>query len=421
MEDNPMIELVLAFQDKDGKYAEHAGVVLASVFHNTSVPVNVHILHDETLTEDNKQRLLDLTTDYNGMIQFYHITLPEDMLQVMKGIASIGIWTEACMYRLLLPAIIPVDKMIYLDCDVLVNLDIEELWQSDLGNYELAAAKDQGIMGIPQIISSKGLNPDHYFNSGVIVFDLNRIRSHENWYEETLNFLQKHPDTAMPDQDALNAVFGGNYLPLDQRFNWFSATITDYDFNNKIVHFAGEDKCWKEDSSGWKLYQYYLDLTPWGKRQSGKTAENSVPKWMPAEAPRIEMHPVQVNPFQVNSFQLRLAPALPALALAPASAPALPAAAKRKIRKRKTKSMKRYRKRMYGTASKTTMRRTVKRVPQAKPVSKKRSRMKGRRTKTVLVSFDSLKWIRTGGGQGYYEHQGVEINPALFLPARTLN
>lgn len=34
-----MIELVLAFQDKDGQYAEHAGVVLASVFHNTSSPL----------------------------------------------------------------------------------------------------------------------------------------------------------------------------------------------------------------------------------------------------------------------------------------------------------------------------------------------------------------------------------------------
>ncbi|AIQ23058.1 glycosyltransferase family 8 protein [Paenibacillus sp. NPDC058367] len=258
-----MIEIALAFQDKDGKYVEHAGVVLASVFHHTSSPIHVHILHDASLTEVNKRKLTRLTTKHQHTISFYSITLPEDMLQVLANINSIDMWTHASMYRLLLPALIPSDKIIYLDCDVLVNIDIAELWQVELNEKYLGAIWDQGIMDVASIVSAKGLNPEIYFNSGVIVFALNNIRQNTNWYQEMLNFLRTFPDVTMPDQDVLNAVFGANYLPLDIRFNSFNMAIPDHDYNNKIVHFAGDEKCWNKDSSGFALYRKFLNLTPW--------------------------------------------------------------------------------------------------------------------------------------------------------------
>jgi lipopolysaccharide biosynthesis glycosyltransferase len=258
-----MIEIALAFQDKDGQYAEHAGVVLASIFHHTSSPIHVHILHDASLTEVNKRKLNKLTTKHNHTISYYSITLPDDMLQVLANINSIDVWTQACMYRLLLPSLIPADKIIYLDCDVLVNMDINELWQIELNEKYLGAIWDQGIMEVAPIVSAKGLNPELYFNSGVILFALNNIRQNANWYPEMLNFLRTFPDVTMPDQDVLNAVFGGNYLPLDIRFNSFNMAIPNHDYNNKIVHFAGDEKCWNKDSSGLALYRKFLNLTPW--------------------------------------------------------------------------------------------------------------------------------------------------------------
>ncbi|UQZ35960.1 hypothetical protein C2I18_21955 [Paenibacillus sp. PK3_47] len=258
-----MIQLALALQDKDGRYAEHAGVVLASVFNNTASPVNVHILHDETLTDENKQKLLQLTARYKHTINFYPIVLPEEMLQVMAAVNSINIWTPACMYRLLLPALVEVEKIIYLDCDVLVNMDLAELWNTDLQHHYLGAVWDQGIREVAHVIHDKGLNPDLYFNSGVVLFSLNNIRSHVTWYQETINFLRNYPDSTMPDQDALNAVFGGNYLPLDLHYNFFNLTIPDHNYSSKIVHFAGPVKSWDQESPGWGLYRKYLRLTPW--------------------------------------------------------------------------------------------------------------------------------------------------------------
>ncbi|KHF33074.1 glycosyltransferase family 8 protein [Paenibacillus cookii] len=258
-----MIELALAFNDKDGSYSEHAGVVLASVFRHTGSPVNVHILHDETLTEENKNRLTELVSGFNNNIHFYPVTIPPEMAEALSGTGSLDRWTWGSLYRLLLPSLIQVDKVIYLDCDVLVNMDIAELWNIDLNGYYLAAVRDQGILGIAGLVMTYGLNPETYFNSGVIVFALNNIRQKMNWYEETLHFWRSYPGTTMPDQDALNHVFGGNSLLLDERFNSFCLPGSGQDLNNKIVHFAGDTKMWDPLSEGYGLYQELLGLTPW--------------------------------------------------------------------------------------------------------------------------------------------------------------
>lgn len=305
-----MIEIALAFQDKDGQYAEHAGVVLASIFHHTSSPIHVHILHDASLTEDNMRKFNKLTTKHNHTISFYSITLPDDMLQVLANINSINVWTQACMYRLLLPSLIPADKIIYLDCDVLVNMDINELWQVELNEKYLGAIWDQSIMEVAPIVSAKGLNPELYFNSGVILFALNNIRQNANWYQEMLNFLRTFPDVTMPDQDVLNAVFGANYLPLDVRFNSFNMAIPDHDFTNKIVHFAGDEKCWNKDSSGIALYSKFLDLTPWRafraklKRRKRKV---SYEKWrFNRRSSRRKIKIIRTNVVPISFSDLRL-------------------------------------------------------------------------------------------------------------------
>lgn len=259
-----MIELALAFTDQVGSYAEHAAVVLTSVFRSTGSPINVHILHDETLTEENKNRLAQLVSDFNHTINFYPVSFPPEMAEALSGVGSIGKWTAGSMYRLLLPAVIPANKVIYLDCDIMVNTDLTELWETELNGCYLGAIRDQGIMGVAEIVRAYGLNPETYFNSGVIVFELNNIRQKMNWFEDMVNFLRSFPSTPMPDQDILNHVFGGNTLLLDERFNSFYIHGADQDLNQKIVHFAGEIKCWDPLSPGFALYQDHLNLTPWG-------------------------------------------------------------------------------------------------------------------------------------------------------------
>ncbi|NWL89274.1 MULTISPECIES: glycosyltransferase family 8 protein [unclassified Paenibacillus] len=258
-----MVELALAFTDKDGSYAEHAAVVLTSVFHNTSSQVNVHILHDESLTRENMLRIKQLVTHHNHTVKFYSVVLDRDLAETVEGAQSVNSWTWGSMYRLLLPSLLDVSKVIYLDCDVLVNLDIQELWDVDLNGCYLAAARDLGAAGLADVLLPLGFNPDTYFNSGVIVFELDNIRQNSEWYVKMQDFLRQHPSTSLPDQDVLNHLYGDNYLQLDGNFNIFIINIPDLDFNHRIVHFAGGAKWWEPVSPGFTLYQEYLNQTPW--------------------------------------------------------------------------------------------------------------------------------------------------------------
>lgn len=257
-----MIELVLTINDKDGSYTEHAGVVLASIFSNTQQPINVHIVHDDTLSGENKWKLTQLVETFYHNIYFYHVTVPEDLKEVASGVQKIDYWTIASMYRLLFPLILQVDRVIYLDCDILVNMDINELWSIDLGERYLGAVLDQGENMLEYFISL-GLNAEVYFNSGVILFQLDNIRKHPNWYGEMLHFLRYYPTMTMPDQDVLNAIYSSNFLQMDLRFNTFAHD--ELDLNNKIVHFAGDTKWWEPESPASPLYNRFLSMTPWSK------------------------------------------------------------------------------------------------------------------------------------------------------------
>lgn len=256
-----MVELVLTINDKDGSYTEHAAVVLASIFSKTEQTINVHIVHDDSLSEENKVKLTQMVDVFHHNIFFYHVTIPGDMREVAAGVHKIDYWTMASMYRLLLPIIIQTDRVIYLDCDILVNMDINELWSIDLGDRYLGAVLDQGE-NLLEYFTSMGLSAELYFNSGVILFHLDNIRKKDNWYGEMLNFLRDFPKMTMPDQDVLNAVYSCNYLQLDQCFNTFAQN--ELDLEHKIIHFAGENKWWDADSPHVTLYNNFRAMTPWG-------------------------------------------------------------------------------------------------------------------------------------------------------------
>lgn len=287
-----MIELVLTINDKDGSYTAHAGVVLASIFFNTQQTINVHIVHDDSLSEENKLKLTQLVDVFHHNIFFYHVTVPGDMIEVAAGVHKIEYWTMASMYRLLLPNFIQADRVIYLDCDILVNMDINELWSIDLGEHYLGAVLDQGE-NLLEYFTSLGLSAELYFNSGVILFQLNNIRNKQNWYGEMLEFLRNFPMMTMPDQDVLNAVYSSNYLQLDQRFNTFAHNELDLD--NKIVHFAGDSKWWETDSTAAPLYNKFLAMTPWAREFTPAPVSEPEQANIPTEPPVPEIQPVEIQ------------------------------------------------------------------------------------------------------------------------------
>ena len=89
--------------------------------------------------------------------------------------------TIASMYRLLIPNILPknITKVIYLDADTIINLDINELWQIDLGNHSIAAvtemesgASSDRMNAVFPLVTQGIIEPEKYFNAGMLVLNL---------------------------------------------------------------------------------------------------------------------------------------------------------------------------------------------------------------------------------------------------------
>jgi lipopolysaccharide biosynthesis glycosyltransferase len=185
--------------------------------------------------------------------------------------------TAATLLRLRLPSVLKdIDRVVYLDCDLVVQNDIATLYDTDLLDFPLAACLDFWLTGPPPLappIAGWGVAEWHtflrevvelgdckaYFNAGVLVMDLKRLRNTglihaaEEFLEET-NYK-----TVYVDQDALNHVINGAFVRLDSRWNVLgnrsetglnntdceiaaAAPLTDSD--PWIIHYAGPYKPW---------------------------------------------------------------------------------------------------------------------------------------------------------------------------------
>ena len=142
-----MIHICLTLRDETGRYSKFAGTTLLSIFENISKPVpaiTVHLLHDSTLTPDNRNKFSYLSGRYGQIINFYNVEeLCADKLAEIKNLfpkIDKAQFNSELFYKFLIPQLLPEDvsKAIYLDTNTVVNLDINELWRVELGEKILA-------------------------------------------------------------------------------------------------------------------------------------------------------------------------------------------------------------------------------------------------------------------------------------------
>ena len=194
----------------DDAYAVGAAVAMRSAAVYTSGHVTFYVVEDY-ITDDVKAKLEASIADRtNATIRYIHV--PTETTSVDPGPAIPGgpMWGKIVM----LPHL-PVERVLYLDADVLVRDDLKDLWDTDLGGKALAAAPDVGFPnGHDDLDSAAASRP--YFNAGVLLLDLARVR-------EDLPGLFAHAAKCtgkrLGDQDALNLHFGGAWRALGLRWN----------------------------------------------------------------------------------------------------------------------------------------------------------------------------------------------------------
>ncbi|MBQ6908780.1 MAG: hypothetical protein IJQ29_01580, partial [Synergistaceae bacterium] len=108
------IHVALAVYDPKGTYSQHAGVTVTSIFENTKSKVTVHILHDDTLTDLNRERFLNTAKRYGQSIDLINVEDYKNKIggETLKNIPDY--WSVGTLYRLFIPEILKnLDKIIY--------------------------------------------------------------------------------------------------------------------------------------------------------------------------------------------------------------------------------------------------------------------------------------------------------------------
>lgn len=276
-----MIHVCFGLYDADGRYSKFTGTTMLSLFENTSANVTVHILHDNTLTQDNREKFIYLAGRYGQVVKFYNVEkLCADKIAEMVLMApavKTSRLTVGAMYRLLIPQLLPpeLDKCIYLDSDIVVNLNIAELWRVDPIDKPFAAVAEIEIdreifvtTFTNHYLTANGLvSLNDYLNSGVLLMNLKILRDMEEIIRAGIAFCGKNPQLGYFDQDILNYCFSKEYLKLPVAFNTFvlhSRKILEPP-RRKIYHYTYGQRSFGMDMNDPfnRLWMNYFIKTPW--------------------------------------------------------------------------------------------------------------------------------------------------------------
>lgn len=289
------IPIILACDDN---YVKFAAVTIASIMANSSKnnAYKIHIL-TEYISDNNIQLLKEqINKKRNFSLDLINVSNIDFSKFYITQNSHINISTY---YRFFIADLLPqYDKVLYLDCDLVVNIDVANLYNHNLEDNILGAVKDDMCIRIKKLIDNPNepleKYPDFtlkyytdvlkldtnwmYFNAGVILFNT-KIMREINFSAELIAINNEIEKPIFQDQDILNVCvyknkkYGGKYLVLDKRYNIYGIDVTPLflliqkllkllNLNSLlrayIVHFVGSIKPWNGTRNAGQLFYKYL-------------------------------------------------------------------------------------------------------------------------------------------------------------------
>lgn len=269
-------------------YSQHCCVTLCSLFENNRRhKFHIHIFSFD-IDSNNQNKIKNFVESYGNIVSFYIL---EDKNFTFPNIGNSHVSKETYI-RLFSVDYLPsnIDKILYIDVDLLILKDIEELYNLELNENIIGAIEDYPLEErYSRLNIKKELG---YFNAGVMIINLIEWRKNMitnkaiNFLNNCSIYLRHH------DQDILNILC--NYKWIRIPFKWnildiFFFNVEPYEeklkdeikkdiLNPYIIHFSGKIKPWKAWSPHpyYKYYYFYLSKTPWkGFKPSIKTQWNA--------------------------------------------------------------------------------------------------------------------------------------------------
>ena len=211
-EDNNQIHILV---NMNNKYIYPSIVSMNSVLRHSNknkTTIVYHILCPEDFRRRNINKLKSFLYIYSSNLEMIFYNMGNLFNEHKKNRFS-----EVTFYRLLSPIFIPIEKIIYLDSDVLVFEDLEDLYNFPSYNNYILGFLDFLSDGVDYL----GLKSEKYINAGVLLLNLDLIRKDKKYYE-MLYMVNNNKNLKNNDQTIINYIFYPSIGILPSKYGIFN-------------------------------------------------------------------------------------------------------------------------------------------------------------------------------------------------------
>ncbi|MDR2337584.1 MAG: class I SAM-dependent methyltransferase [Deltaproteobacteria bacterium] len=259
----------------DNNYSQSMCVALTSILVNSRQEENFNFyILDGGIQVENKQKIEEIKNIKSCNIEF--ITIDGSLFDNCPLVSDCSHISKTTYYRYLIPVLKPeIQKCLYLDCDLVVENSLRDLWDTFLGDNYAAVIEDRD-----PINNSKRLKTKDYFNAGVMLIN------NQQWIKNNITEVLFKTTVEMEeqglikfvDQDVLNKVFDKRILFIHPKYNLLTCSIfktKSLNYLNReleeaqtqpiVIHYASNVKPWIQSCYppfGQRYFEY-LNLTPY--------------------------------------------------------------------------------------------------------------------------------------------------------------
>lgn len=239
----------------DNNYVPFLAVALTSMLENASEDYfyKIYILTTNLYKEyvDQLKIICHDAQPNNASIEF--VSLRNEMEKTPGTFHLRDYYSKETYCRIFIPRFFPqYDKIIYLDCDIVVTGDISELYNTELGDNMVGAASEEVMVNYDvfgnYVEKALGISRNKYFNAGILLINAKKYRE-ESIEEKFISLMNAFTFRVTQDEDYLNVLCKNKVKWIDLGWNKTAYKTEGFDDKNlKIIHYKINWKPWHYDN-----------------------------------------------------------------------------------------------------------------------------------------------------------------------------
>lgn len=243
----------------DQTYVRFLATTIASILKNADYTDELEFyVMDGGLTAEDKTNIQSLSSIKEFTIKF--IDISNIIANIDFTVPSELHFSKAAYFRFFIAEILKdINKVLYLDIDIVVLSSLAELYSVDVEEHYFAAGiQYHTLWGTAKEIMRLNIFGKKYFNSGVLLINLQRWRDENLALKLITTMNEIKGNIRYVDQDVMNHYFN-DFKVIDKKWNCEAEFYETYP-DIRIVHYQGGDKF---SFSSSLLLKKYIALTPY--------------------------------------------------------------------------------------------------------------------------------------------------------------